>query len=80
MAERLRIEEALGIGPDDAHIFRNAGVIVTDDAVKSAALTANFFGTEEIIVVTHTDCGMLRFLGQEVAEYFRSQGIKPEEL
>jgi carbonic anhydrase len=80
MDERLRIEEVLGIGPDDAHIFRNAGGIVTDDAIRSAALTTNFFGTEEIIVVTHTDCGMLRFLGQEVAEYFRSQGIKPEEL
>lgn len=80
MDERLRIEEALGIGPDDAHIFRNAGGIVTDDAIRSAALTTNFFGTEEIIVVTHTDCGMLRFLGQEVAEYFLSQGVRPDEL
>lgn len=80
MDERLRIQEALGIGPDDAHIFRNAGGIVTDDAIRSAALTTNFFGTREIIVVTHTDCGMLRFLGEEVAEYFRSRGVRPEKL
>jgi len=80
MDERLRIEEALGLGPDDAHIFRNAGGIVTDDAIRSAALTTNFFGTKEIIIVTHTDCGMLRFLGEEVAGHFLAQGLKPEEI
>jgi carbonic anhydrase len=80
MDERLRIEAALGIGPDDAHIFRNAGGIVTDDAIRSAALTTNFFGTREIIVVNHTDCGMLRFKGADVAGHFLKHGISPAEL
>jgi carbonic anhydrase len=59
MDERLPVEDALGIGPGDAHVFRNAGGIVTDDVVRSAALTTNFFGTTEVVVVTHTDCGMM---------------------
>ncbi|WP_231961282.1 carbonic anhydrase [Saccharolobus sp. A20] len=46
-------------------MFRNAGGIVTDDAIRSVTLTTNFFGTKEIIVVTHTDCGMFRFTGKE---------------
>jgi len=80
MDERVHIEQALGIQPDDAHIYRNAGGIVTDDAIRSASLTTNFFGTKEIIVVTHTDCGMLRFTGEEVAKYFESKGIKPTQI
>ncbi|GBC71177.1 Beta-carbonic anhydrase 1 [Candidatus Calditenuaceae archaeon HR02] len=80
MDERIRIESALGLEPDDAHIFRNAGGVVTDDVIRSAALTTNFFGTREIIVVNHTDCGMLRFKGAEVADYFLRRGIKPAEL
>jgi carbonic anhydrase len=80
MDERVHIEQALGIQPDDAHIFRNAGAIVTDDAIRSASLTTNFFGTKEIIVVTHTDCGMLRFTSEEVAKYFLDKGIKVQEL
>ncbi|WP_306416236.1 carbonic anhydrase [Sulfolobus sp. B1] len=59
------MEQALGIQPDNTHIFRNAGGIVTDDAIRSVTLTTNFFGTKEIIVVTHTDCGMFRFTGKE---------------
>lgn len=59
MDERLPVEGALGIGPGDAHVFRNAGGLVTDDAIRSAMLTTNFFGTEEIIVVNHTECGMM---------------------
>ena len=65
MDERLPIDEALGINVDtpagggDAHCFRNAGGIVTDDAIRSAMLTCNFFGTKEIVIVQHTQCGML---------------------
>ncbi|WP_339102815.1 carbonic anhydrase [Haloterrigena salinisoli] len=59
MDERIPIEEALGISLGDAQIFRNAGGKVTDDVVRSAALTTNFFDTTEIIVVNHTDCGMM---------------------
>ncbi|ELY67761.1 beta-class carbonic anhydrase [Natrinema versiforme] len=59
MDERIPVEEALGLSLGDAQIFRNAGGKVTDDVVRSAALTANFFDTTEIIVVNHTDCGMM---------------------
>ncbi len=80
MDERVPIEEALRIQPGDAHIFRNAGAIVTDDAVRSLALTANFFGTKEAIIVTHTDCGMLRFTGEEVVRFFAEKGVKISEV
>ena len=59
MDERIPIEDALGISLGDAHVFRNAGGKVTDDVIRSAALTTNFFDTTEIIVVNHTDCGMM---------------------
>jgi len=59
MDERIPVENALGINLGDAHIFRNAGGKVTDDVIRSAALSTNFFDTEEIIVVNHTDCGMM---------------------
>lgn len=59
MDERVPIEHALGLQPGDAHICRNAGGVVTDDVIRSAALSCNFFGTHEIIVVTHTECGMM---------------------
>lgn len=59
MDERIPIEEVLGLELGDAHIFRNAGGLVTDDVIRSAALTLNFFGTKEIIVVNHTECGMM---------------------
>lgn len=68
MDERVNIEEVLGLQPGDAHIFRNAGGLVTDDVIRSAALTTNFFGTKEIIVVNHTECGMMLKSGKEIVE------------
>ncbi len=59
MDERIPIEQALGLQTGDAHIYRNAGGVVTDDVIRSAALSCNFFGSHEIIVVTHTECGMM---------------------
>ena len=59
MDERIPVEEALGLDLGDAQIYRNAGGKVTDDVIRSAALTTNFFDTDEIIVVNHTDCGMM---------------------
>ncbi|AQL43134.1 carbonic anhydrase [Halorientalis sp. IM1011] len=59
MDERIPVEDALGLSLGDAQIFRNAGGKVTDDVIRSAALTTNFFDTEEIIVINHTDCGMM---------------------
>lgn len=68
MDERLPVYQALGIGDGDAHIFRNAGGLVTDDAIRSAMLTTNFFGTKEIIVINHTECGMMTTTGEYLAE------------
>lgn len=59
MDERIPVEEALGITLGDAHVFRNAGGKVTDDVIRSAALSTNFFDTTEIVVINHTDCGMM---------------------
>lgn len=59
MDERIPVEKALGLDLGDAQIYRNAGGKVTDDMIRSAALTTSFFDTDEIIVVNHTDCGMM---------------------
>lgn len=68
MDERVPVEQVLGLAPGDAHIFRNAGAVVTDDVIRSAALTTNLFGTREIIIVNHTECGMLGATGEQVTQ------------
>ena len=78
MDERLPVERALGIREGDAHVFRNAGGLVTDDAIRSAMLTTNFFGTKEIIVLNHTECGMLTATGKYLTEELRKKGMDPE--
>ncbi|MEM9066570.1 MAG: carbonic anhydrase [Planctomycetota bacterium] len=67
MDERIPVEEALGLELGDAHIFRNAGAVVTDDVIRSAALTTHFFGTKEIVILLHTECGMLTADGEDIA-------------
>lgn len=85
MDERMPVDEALGIRADtpvgggDAHLFRNAGGIVTDDAIRSAMLTINFFGTREIVVVQHTGCGMLSANGYDLEKALRDKGIFAHE-
>jgi carbonic anhydrase len=68
MDERIPIETALGIHLGDAQVFRNAGGKVTDDVIRSAALTTQFFDTTEIIVINHTDCGMMSAPDDAVVE------------
>lgn len=86
MDERLPVDEALGIhvdspaGRGDAHCFRNAGGIITDDAVRSAMLTCTFFGTTEIVIVQHTQCGMLSANAVDIENYFRGKGIDPDNV
>ncbi|MHB0991884.1 MAG: beta-class carbonic anhydrase [Burkholderiales bacterium] len=86
MDERLPVDEALGIhvdtpaGGGDAHCFRNAGGIVTDDAIRSAMLTCNFFGTKEIVIVQHTQCGMLSANAHDLEKRFRDQGIDTDNV
>lgn len=73
MDERIPVEEALNIELGDAHIFRNAGGKVTDDVIRSAALTTNFFDTKEIIVLNHTDCGMMSAPDSAIADGLKQQ-------
>ena len=61
MDARLAIEPMLGLKTGDAHIIRNAGGIVTEDALRSLIISHHLLGTEEIMIVNHTDCGMLTF-------------------
>ncbi|MBI1425368.1 MAG: carbonic anhydrase [Gammaproteobacteria bacterium] len=86
MDERLPIDEALGIhvdspaGGGDAHCFRNAGGIVTDDAIRSAMLTCNFFGTNEIVIVQHTQCGMLSANAKDLEAALKGRGVDTDNL
>ncbi|MCC5640700.1 carbonic anhydrase [Nostoc sp. CHAB 5844] len=80
MDERLPVEKALGIAEGDAHIFRNAGGLVTDDAIRSAMLTTQFFNTTEIIVINHTECGMMTASGDFLSEVLRNRGIDVDEV
>ena len=61
MDARLTVEDVLGLRTGDAHIIRNAGGLATNDAIRSLVISQNLLGTEEIIVVEHTGCGMLTF-------------------
>ena len=66
MDARLTVEDVLGLRTGDAHIIRNAGGLATDDAIRSLVISQQLLGTEEIIVIEHTGCGMLTFQDQDV--------------
>src|SRR5215469_3494324 len=61
MDARLDVHRILGLSEGDAHVIRNAGGVVTDDAIRSLAISQRLLGTQEIILIHHTDCGMLTF-------------------
>jgi carbonic anhydrase len=78
MDARLNPYEILGLEVGDAHVIRNAGGVVTDDEIRSLAISQRLLGTEEIILMHHTDCGMLTFTDDEFkAAVQRDTGIKP---
>ena len=78
---RLHVEEALGLANGDANILRNAGAIVTDDVLRSLVFSHQVLGTREIMIVGHTECGLLRFDGQELgARLERQFGPAPSPL
>ena len=66
MDARLTVEDVLGLRTGDAHIIRNAGGLASDDAIRSLVISQHLLGTEEIIVIEHTGCGMLTFRDEEV--------------
>src|SRR5688572_20148661 len=65
MDARLDPLGALGLEVGDAHVIRNAGGVITDDEIRSLAISQNLLGTEKITVIHHTDCGMLKFTDEE---------------
>jgi carbonic anhydrase len=67
MDARLDPARVLGLEEGDAHVIRNAGGVVSDDALRSLAISQNLLGTEEIVLIHHTDCGMLTFTDEEFA-------------
>jgi carbonic anhydrase len=68
MDARLSVEDALGLRTGDAHIIRNAGGLATDDAIRSLVISQHLLGTEEVIVIEHTGCGMLTFQDETVQD------------
>ena len=79
MDARLNPYGILGLTEGDAHVIRNAGGVVSDDAIRSLAISQNLLGTEEIILIHHTDCGMLTFTDDELAEKLEQEtGVRPD--
>src|ERR1700743_1347594 len=79
MDARLNPYGLLGLEEGDAHVIRNAGGVVDDDAIRSLAISQNLLGTEEIVLVHHTDCGMLTFTDEEFAQKLEDEtGQRPE--
>jgi len=66
MDARLTVEQLLGLKTGDAHIIRNAGGIATEDVIRSLIISHHLLGTQEFIIINHTDCGMLTFKDEEL--------------
>jgi carbonic anhydrase len=78
MDARLSPYAILGLQEGDAHVIRNAGGVITDDAIRSLAISQRLLGTEEIILIHHTGCGMLTFSDDEFRRSLQEEvGIKP---
>jgi carbonic anhydrase len=78
MDARLNVYGILGLQVGDAHVIRNAGGVVTDDEIRSLAISQRLLGTEEIILIHHTDCGMLTFTDDDFKKSIQDEtGIKP---
>jgi carbonic anhydrase len=78
MDARLDVHKIFGLDEGEAHVIRNAGGVVTDDAIRSLVISQRLLGTEEIILIHHTDCGMLTFKDDELKEKIESEtGIRP---
>jgi carbonic anhydrase len=79
MDARLNPYGLLGLHEGDAHVIRNAGGVITDDEIRSLAISQRLLGTEEIMLIHHTDCGMLTFADDEFRRQVQDDtGIKPE--
>ena len=78
MDARLDVYALLGLEPGESHVIRNAGGVVTDDEIRSLAISQRLLGTKEIILIHHTDCGMLTFTDDSFKESIRAEtGLRP---
>src|SRR5947209_19048943 len=78
MDARLNVYALLGLNEGDAHVIRNAGGVITDDEIRSLTISQRLLGTREIMLIHHTDCGMLTFSDEEVKGQIQEEvGIKP---
>ena len=78
MDARLDTHSLLGISEGDAHVIRNAGGVVTDDAIRSLMISQRLLGTTSIILIHHTDCGMLTFRDDDVKDAIMADtGLRP---
>src|ERR671931_878963 len=78
MDARLNPHALLGLREGDAHVIRNAGGVVTEDVIRSLAISQRLLGTREIVLIHHTDCGMLTFTDDGLrAEIAADTGIRP---
>jgi carbonic anhydrase len=78
MDARLNVYGILGLAEGESHVIRNAGGVVTDDEIRSLAISQRLLGTREIILIHHTDCGMLTFTDDAFKASIQEEtGIKP---
>jgi carbonic anhydrase len=78
MDARLNVYAILGLNEGEAHVIRNAGGVITDDQIRSLAISQRLLGTREIILIHHTDCGMLTFTDDQFKRSIQDEtGIKP---
>ncbi|WP_448626070.1 beta-class carbonic anhydrase [Geodermatophilus sp. URMC 64] len=79
MDARLDVYRALGLNEGEAHVIRNAGGVVTDDEIRSLAISQRLLGTTEIILIHHTDCGMLTFSDEDFRGSIEQEtGVRPD--
>src|SRR5512135_872106 len=78
MDARLDVHRILGLQEGEAHVIRNAGGVATDDAIRSLVISQRLLGTQEIVLIHHTECGMLTFKDDEVkGQIEKETGIRP---
>ncbi|PPK63968.1 carbonic anhydrase [Actinokineospora auranticolor] len=78
MDARINVYGVLGLNEGDAHVIRNAGGVVTEDEIRSLAISQRLLGTREVILIHHTDCGMLTFSDKDFRDGIRDEtGVRP---
>jgi len=79
MDARIETGRLLGLEEGDAHVIRNAGGVVTDDVIRSLTISQRLLGTTEIVLIHHTDCGMLTFKDDDLkAQIEEDSGLRPQ--